>query len=460
MLDREAFSRALDGALLVPGGGVFVADAQPAPLRITQDAAQRTCDEVNALIAHGARFTVAGYAWDAAPADVGAWVTTRIEEAGEGYALMPAIDVPLAAGAIQAQAMKVLRDGLPNVSFVRDGDAVRVKTDGTGQMPLSEETAARFDEVLFGPHAPGCRRLWPPATPRAQGRRSLRGRPAGRGGDHPGDAHVPDLRRGPLAWPGGGDILLHHRVFGRREHGQPPTQHPSGRRPAERLHRACERRRLVVLRDVGECNEEAGFLGAGVIIEGEHDDAVGGGICQVATTVFNAVYDSGFPVLRRYNHTLRLTNYPDGRDAAVNWPDLDLRWQNDCASDVLLRCSYTETTLTVTLYGVDPGYVVSTQTGDWQEGEAHKTKVECDESMAEGASYVEVAGVDGSSISVFRTVRDQAGNVLHEDEFASLYQPEAEVVVAGPGTKVVVGEETLVATPGQTMVSKGAAGSE
>ncbi len=195
----------------------------------------------------------------------------------------------------------------------------------------------------------------------------------------------------------------------------------------------------------GECNEEAGFLGAGVIIEGEHDDAVGGGICQVATTVFNAVYDSGFPVLRRYNHTLRLTNYPDGRDAAVNWPDLDLRWQNDCASDVLLRCSYTETTLTVTLYGVDPGYVVSTQTGDWQEGEAHKTKVECDESMAEGASYVEVAGVDGSSISVFRTVRDQAGNVLHEDEFASLYQPEAEVVVAGPGTKVVVGEETLVA---------------
>ena len=151
MLDREAFSRALDGALLVPGGGVFVADAQPAPLRITQDAAQRTCDEVNALIAHGARFTVAGYAWDAAPADVGAWVTTRIEEAGEGYALMPAIDVPLAAGAIQAQAMKVLRDGLPNVSFVRDGDAVRVKTDGTGQMPLSEETAARFDEVLFGP---------------------------------------------------------------------------------------------------------------------------------------------------------------------------------------------------------------------------------------------------------------------------------------------------------------------
>ena len=39
-------------------------------------------------------------------------------------------------------------------------------------------------------------------------------------------------------------------------------------------------------------------------------------------------------------------------------------------------------------------------------------------------------------------------------------RPEAEVVVAGPGTKVVVGEETLVATPGQTMVSKGAAGSE
>ncbi len=461
MLDREAFSRALDGALLVPGGGVFVADAQPAPLRITQDAAQRTCDEVNALIAHGARFTVAGYAWDAAPADVGAWVTTRIEEAGEGYALMPAIDVPLAAGAIQAQAMKVLRDGLPNVSFVRDGDAVMVKTDGTGQMPLSEETAARFDEVLFGP---------------ARARLSAAvaaGDAEGAGTGAPSEVGQPVVEVTTQATP---TSLTFDEALSRglvEEISSYTTEYSDAESMANRRHNIHLAADLLsdsivpanggvwsFYETSGECNEEAGFLGAGVIIEGEHDDAVGGGICQVATTVFNAVYDSGFPVLRRYNHTLRLTNYPDGRDAAVNWPDLDLRWQNDCASDVLLRCSYTETTLTVTLYGVDPGYVVSTQTGDWQEGEAHKTEVECDESMAEGASYVEVAGVDGSSISVFRTVRDQAGNVLHEDEFASLYQPEAEVVVAGPGTKVVVGEETLVATPGQTMVSKGAAGSE
>ena len=379
---------------------------------------------------------------------------------------MPAIDVPLAAGAIQAQAMKVLRDGLPNVSFVRDGDAVRVKTDGTGA-----DAALRRDRSALrrGPFRPGTR----PAVRRRGRRGGAAATPRAQGRALPPEVGQPVVEVTTQATP---TSLTFDEALSRglvEEISSYTTEYSDAESMANRRHNIHLAADLLsdsivpanggvwsFYETSGECNEEAGFLGAGVIIEGEHDDAVGGGICQVATTVFNAVYDSGFPVLRRYNHTLRLTNYPDGRDAAVNWPDLDLRWQNDCASDVLLRCSYTETTLTVTLYGVDPGYVVSTQTGDWQEGEAHKTKVECDESMAEGASYVEVAGVDGSSISVFRTVRDQAGNVLHEDEFASLYQPEAEVVVAGPGTKVVVGEETLVATPGQTMVSKGAAGSE
>ena len=124
----------------------------------------------------------------------------------------------------------------------------------------------------------------------------------------------------------------------------------------------------------GECNAERGFLGAGAIIDGEYEDAVGGGICQVATTVFNAVYDAGYPVPTRYNHSLYIASYPAGRDAAVSWDELDLVWKNDGASDVLMRTSYTDTSVTVTLYGVDPGYRVSTNVGEWTEGEKHKTK--------------------------------------------------------------------------------------
>ena len=55
---------------------------------------------------------------------------------------------------------------------------------------------------------------------------------------------------------------------------------------------------------VGEANEEAGFQAAHAIINGEYDDAIGGGIWQVATTVFNAVYEAGYPVTERRNHSL------------------------------------------------------------------------------------------------------------------------------------------------------------
>ena len=78
--------------------------------------------------------------------------------------------------------------------------------------------------------------------------------------------------------------------------------------------------------------------------------------------MFNAVYEAGYPVTERRNHSLYISSYPTGRDAAIAYPDLDLTWVNDGTSDVLMRSRYTDSSLTVTLYGIDPGYVVSTQT--------------------------------------------------------------------------------------------------
>ncbi len=481
MIDRDAFARELDAALLEDGGGVLVANLQHAPLRIDAESAQRTCDEVNAALARGARFGVAGFAWEAGPAEVGQWVTTRIEEAGASYVLAPCIDASLAAPAIQKQAMGFLRDGLPNVSFAREGDAIVAKTDGTGSMPLSEETARQFDEALFGPArarllaaadgeagegASGADAGAPDAGAAAQDASSGAEGDAAAGGAQEEGPVVQEVAVQPTPTSLPFEEALESGLV--EEISSYTTEYLNTEASANRRHNihlaADKLNDSIVAADggtwsfygtAGECNEEAGFLGAGVIIAGEHDDAVGGGICQVTTTVFNAVYEAGFPVLRRYNHTLYLSNYPDGRDAAVNWPDLDLQWQNDCASDVLLRCSYTDTSLTVTLYGVDPGYQVETQTGQWQEGDAYKVKVKCDEHMAEGASYVEVSGVDGGGITVYRTVRGRDGSVLREDAFSSWYQPENKVVVAGPGTKVEVGGEVLVATPGKTVTSKG-----
>src|SRR5262245_20556129 len=78
----------------------------------------------------------------------------------------------------------------------------------------------------------------------------------------------------------------------------------------------------------GERNEAKGFLEAPVIINGELQTGLGGGVCQVSTTVFNAAYESGLEITDRTNHALYISHYPQGRDATVNYPDTDLKFVN------------------------------------------------------------------------------------------------------------------------------------
>ncbi len=74
-----------------------------------------------------------------------------------------------------------------------------------------------------------------------------------------------------------------------------------------------------------------------MIINGELQTGLGGGVCQVSTTVFNAAYEAGLPITARTNHALYISHYPLGRDATVNYPDIDLKFVNDTGHWLLLR---------------------------------------------------------------------------------------------------------------------------
>ena len=431
MVDRAAFARELDRAYLTSpdGRGSFVARAEYAPLRIDRNEAQAACDAVNAAIADGARFTWAGTSWEATAADLGEWVVATPVEHDGGWVLAPSLDEAKAKPAILAHVQQTRTGDPVHVTFERADDEVRVRTDGAGEVPLAAEMARALDAALFGA-ADGA---------------------GGDGGS--ASAHRPGPGQ-PVEVAVGSGTAPETSTFDEAvslglvaEISSYTTEFTSGAGTENRNHNI----RLVsdLLNNSvapaggtwsfngtsGECNAERGFLGAGAIIDGEYDDAVGGGICQVATTVFNAVYDAGYPVPTRHNHSLYIASYPAGRDAAVSWDELDLVWKNDGASDVLMRTSYTDTSVTVTLYGVDPGYHVSTDVGEWTEGEKHKTKTERDDSMAPGTSYVKTAGTDGRKITVIRTVTSSDGSILHEDPFYSTYDPITEVVVAGPETQ-------------------------
>ena len=101
----------------------------------------------------------------------------------------------------------------------------------------------------------------------------------------------------------------------------------------------------------GERNASKGFLVAPVIVNGELTTGLGGGVCQVSTTVFNAAFEAGLKITARTNHALYISHYPQGRDATVNYPDVDLQFVNDTGNWLLLRTFVSSSSLTVSLYG-------------------------------------------------------------------------------------------------------------
>ena len=79
--------------------------------------------------------------------------------------------------------------------------------------------------------------------------------------------------------------------------------------------------------------------------------SIGGGVCQTATTLFNDAFELGLPILARTNHNLYLSHYPIGRDATVSWGGPDFVFRNDLKHGLLIKTSYTDSTLTFTFYG-------------------------------------------------------------------------------------------------------------
>jgi vancomycin resistance protein YoaR len=181
----------------------------------------------------------------------------------------------------------------------------------------------------------------------------------------------------------------------------------------------------------GECNAARGFQEATSIVEGEYVDEIGGGICQVATTVFNAAFDSGLPIAERVNHGFYLVAYPAGRDATVSWRWPDLKFENDTGNWLLLTMSYTNSTVTCTLWGTNPGYEVKSEDGGFIDRTDFETKKIDNPDLDKGEERIKQEGVRGRTIIVTRYVYNSAGELLRKTGFKSVYAPEPEIIEVG-----------------------------
>ncbi|HEX7098465.1 MAG TPA: VanW family protein [Acidimicrobiia bacterium] len=109
---------------------------------------------------------------------------------------------------------------------------------------------------------------------------------------------------------------------------------------------------------VGERTEAEGYLPDGTIVRGEIVDTVGGGVSQFATTFYNAVFWGGYEDVEHKPHSFYFDRYPEGIEATISWPSPDLKFRNDSGSGILIKTSYTDTSVTVSFYGNNDGRIL------------------------------------------------------------------------------------------------------
>jgi vancomycin resistance protein YoaR len=148
---------------------------------------------------------------------------------------------------------------------------------------------------------------------------------------------------------------------------------------------------------VGERTREKGFVSAGTIQQGHFKDDVGGGISQFATTIFNAAFFAGLEFDDYQSHTIYISRYPYGREATLNYPDVDLAVINSTPYGVLIWPEYTSTSITVQMYSTKYWEVEQTGQSSWRSGACR-------------------------SVETFRSRTSPEGEVL-EDSVQARYRP-------------------------------------
>jgi len=199
---------------------------------------------------------------------------------------------------------------------------------------------------------------------------------------------------------------------------------------------------------MGDVSLENGFAEALIIFGGRTIKGVGGGVCQVSTTLFRTVFNAGFPVVERYSHAYRVSYYemtasgavdPDlaGLDATVYFPLVDFKFKNDTPYWILMETYVNESgrSLTWKMYSTSSGRTVSWDTtGPVNVVPAPSPLFEENPDLSKNEMKQVDYAANGADVTVTRTVY-QDGAVLFQDQFVTHYEPWQAICQFGPDSR-------------------------
>lgn len=196
-----------------------------------------------------------------------------------------------------------------------------------------------------------------------------------------------------------------------------------------------------IVRDVSSAN---GFEDSLIIWGDRTAVGVGGGVCQVSTTVFRAAYQGGFPIVERYNHGYVVDWYGEpGLDATIFTPTVDFRFRNDTGAYLLIEpvVDSVNGVITFNFYGTKPHRTVTISKPEITDVIKPGPPVyTVDESLAPGQMKQVEWQKDGMTVTVTRTIVENG--TTRTDTLRSKYQPWRAVYLVGPGTVTPTPEPT------------------
>ena len=191
----------------------------------------------------------------------------------------------------------------------------------------------------------------------------------------------------------------------------------------------------------GNRGAEQGYVPAAIIQEGALSTAVGGGISQFATTLYNAAYFAGMGDVTHTPHSFYISRYPAGREATVFDGEIELAFSNDYDTGVLIQTIWTGSDITVRLWGTKHVEVESIS-GDRFDFTSPQVVVK-----SYGESCSPSGGTQGFSIVNTRVIRDLAGAEIRREDFTTVYNGQQNVICSPPPAPAVAPTSAVAPTP-------------
>ena len=182
---------------------------------------------------------------------------------------------------------------------------------------------------------------------------------------------------------------------------------------------------------VGERTAARGFAAGFIINNGQLEVDYGGGVSQLVTTTFNSFFFAGLEILEHNPHSFYISRYPEGRESTIAWGYKDLRVRNDSEQGIFITTGYTNSSVTVTVWGTKRYRIEATKSARY-DVTPFRVVYDLRTPGVDPGDCVATQGVSGFRVIVDRLFYE-GGEQIRSEEFRTRYEPEPEVICGKSG---------------------------